>query len=72
MNTVKERPTKGKIVQKWCIRFLVWVLALALICASGYATYVVSTELSIKPMLANSTVSTSTYFRLADFGLKLR
>ncbi|BFZ03738.1 hypothetical protein BsWGS_06777 [Bradybaena similaris] len=57
MNTVKERPTKGKIVQKWCIRLLVWFLALALIGASGYATYVVSTELSIKPMLANSTTT---------------
>ncbi|CAG5116998.1 unnamed protein product [Candidula unifasciata] len=57
LNTVKEKPTRRQAVQKWCIRLFVWVLVLALICASGYATYVVSTELSIKPMLANSTTT---------------
>ncbi|XP_005108730.1 transmembrane channel-like protein 5 [Aplysia californica] len=48
-------PTRDDVARKWAFRCFAWLVVLALLGASGYVTYTVSVELSIKPKLANTT-----------------
>ncbi|GFN96368.1 transmembrane channel-like protein [Plakobranchus ocellatus] len=53
LQTSKE--TGHKIAKKWSFTILSWAIVLSLLAASGFITYTVSNELSIKTELDNST-----------------
>ncbi|GFR72108.1 transmembrane channel-like protein [Elysia marginata] len=50
-----NRKSRQDMCRKWAFIFFSWLVVLSLLAGSGYLTYTVSIELSIKPELDNST-----------------